>query len=251
VALGQRDGNHLVRLEDGTAVTSRTVLIATGARYRKLGLARLGEFEGFSVYYAATEVEALTCANDPVVVVGGGNSAAQAALFLAQHAARVRLVVRDGDLKKDMSRYLADRIQRDQSIEVLLNTEVSELLGGQKLEGVVVKNNVHGETRELEARAMFVFIGAEPHVSWLEGQLELDDKGFLLTGSDVVRHTDPYIWQELGRQPLHLESSRPGIFVAGDVRSGSIKRVASAVGEGAMSVRLVYEHLGGVKRADP
>lgn len=242
-ALGQRDGYHVLELDDGTTVSAVTVLIATGARYRKLAVPRLEEFEGTSVFYAATLMEAQLCRNALVAVVGGGNSAAQAALFLAEHTQKVRLLIRHGDLGRDMSRYLADRIERNPKIEVLLHTEVRELVGDRVLEVLIVENNQTGERRRLEARDLFVFIGAEPHTRWLGDELALDDRGYILTGRDAVRPTGKGTPQQLGYEPYLLETSRPGVFAAGDVRSGSIKRVASAVGEGAMAVRLVHARL--------
>jgi thioredoxin reductase (NADPH) len=224
-------------------VYSRTVLIATGARYRKLPVPRLEEFEGTSVHYAATTIEARLCQGDPVAVVGGGNSAGQAALFLARRAARVRLLIRGGDLAKSMSRYLADRIERNGRVAVLLHTEVRELVGEGTLEAIVVEDNRTGERRRLEARALFVFIGAVPHTRWLENQVALDDHGFVLTGPDAVRSAANRERAGAGHRPSALETSRPGVLAAGDVRSGSTKRVASAVGEGAMAVSLVHRHL--------
>jgi thioredoxin reductase (NADPH) len=163
------------------------------------------------------------------VVVGGGNSAGQAALFLATHAAHVRLVVRHAPLDRDMSRYLVDRIEGDPRIELLMPCEVVELHGDDRLEAITVRNRETGEQREVRARDLFVFIGADPHTDWLDGQVQLDEHGFVLTGHDAG-------------QPLMLEASKPGIFAVGDVRHGSIKRVASAVGEGSMAIRLVHNH---------
>jgi thioredoxin reductase (NADPH) len=242
--LEQRDEHHVVKLSDGTELLSRTVLIATGVRYRKLPVPRLQEFEGASVYHAATLAEAKLCAGDPLAVVGGGNSAGQASLFLAERAAVVRLLVRHDDLGRDMSRYLVDQIERNPRVEVLLNTEVRELIGeAGSLEAVVVENNLSGERRSLEARALFVFIGAEPCAAWLGGQLAVDEKGFVLTGTDAARSAADGRRRTVGRPPLVLETSRPGVFAAGDVRSGSIKRVAAAVGEGSMAVHLVHQYL--------
>jgi thioredoxin reductase (NADPH) len=211
--------------------TGRALVVATGARYRKLPVPRLEELEGVSVFYAATPLELPLCLNRPVVVVGGGNSAGQAALFLAQSAARVWLVVRGDDLGENMSRYLVDRIERSQRIEVLLQHEVKELLGETRLEGVVVEGRRSGSRRTLEADALFVFIGAEPCTAWLAGGLAVDRHGFVLTGE--------------GSPAGLLETSRPGVFAAGDVRSGSVKRVAAAVGEGAMAVQFVHLYLAG------
>jgi thioredoxin reductase (NADPH) len=233
-ALTGRDDYFVVTLEDGTEVGGRAVVLASGAQYRKLPVPRLEEFEGTSIYYAATLIEARVCAGDPVVVVGGGNSAGQAALFLAEHVAHVTMVVREAELDENMSRYLADRIRRRPEIDVRLHTEVRELAGERSLEAIVVEDTRTGERSTIEAGHMFVFIGAEPHARWLGDEVRLDSGGYILTGEDAA--TD-------GRHPALLETSCPGVFAAGDVRSGSIKRVASAVGEGSMSVRLVHEHL--------
>jgi thioredoxin reductase (NADPH) len=222
------DGHFAVELDDGARVEARTVVIATGARYRKLPVPDLERFESTSVFYAATLVEAQLCVGDPVVVVGGGNSGGQATLFLAGHAARVTLVVREDELSENMSRYLADRIERSPDVDVRVHTEVRELVGDRALEAIVVEDAHASERERLEALALFVFIGATPHTGWLGGQLELDDGGYIRTGGD-------------GR--LLLETSLHGVFAAGDVRSGSIKRVASAVGDGAMAVRLIHQHL--------
>jgi thioredoxin reductase (NADPH) len=246
-ALHRADGRYIVRLDSSGAETvARAVVVATGARYRKLPVARLEEFEETSVFYAATQIEAQICDHDPVVVVGGGNSAGQAALFLADHAAKVRLVVRERTLDEFMSRYLADRILADPRIEILVHTEVRELLGDQGvLEAVVVEDTTTGERRSLEARELMVFIGAAPCTTWLAGAVALDSGEYIRTGAAAAQ-SGAEAFAELGRAPLPLETSVPGVFAAGDVRSGSVPRVASAVGEGAMAVRLVHEHLGGL-----
>jgi thioredoxin reductase (NADPH) len=233
-SLELRDTDHVVTCTDGTEVAARTLVIATGARYRRPSLKRLEEFEGVSVHYAATQMEARLCRDDPVVVLGGANSAGQAALFLSRHAAQVRLVIRHADLERDMSRYLADRIRRS-SIEVLASTKACELLGDERLEGVAAENTATGEQLEIPARAMFILIGVDPRTEWLGDQLALDENGFVKTGADASEDADC--------PRLVLETSRPGVFAAGDVRSGSVKRVASAVGEGSMAVRLVHEFL--------
>jgi thioredoxin reductase (NADPH) len=232
--------DYRIALYDAEPVHAKAVIMATGARYRKLDVPGMDRLEEASVYYAASQSEARLCSGDPVVVVGGGNSAGQAALFLARYAAAVRLLVRESDLGENMSHYLTDRIWRSDRIDVALNTEVRELLGDQVLEALVVEDNRTGARREIPARALFVFIGVAPHTGWLKGQVELDDHGFIRTGSNLPRLSLGYggspDWQ-----PLPLETSRPGVFAAGDVRSGSVKRVASAVGEGAMAVRMIYE----------
>jgi thioredoxin reductase (NADPH) len=231
MALAAERGHYVARFDRDETVATRSVVIATGARYRKLDVPGFEKFEPASIYYAATQVEAQVCRGDPVAIVGGGNSAGQAALFLARTATRVTLIVRDPDLTSYMSRYLADRIEREPGIEVVLHTQVRELLGDDVLEVVVVEDEQTGQRRTIDARALFVFIGADPHTDWLAGLVALDGHGFVVTG----RRADD--------AALALETSRPGVFAAGDVRSGSIKRVASAVGEGAMAIRLVHEHL--------
>jgi thioredoxin reductase (NADPH) len=241
-AVALRDGgeHYLVLLADGDVLATRAIVIATGAKYRKLAVERLAEFEMTSVYYAATRFEAQRCGTDPVAVVGGGNSAGQAALFLAEQVREVYLVVRGDDLGNDMSRYLVEQIESSERIEVVRCSEVRELIGEGALEGILVENNTTGQRITLPARALFVFIGALPCTSWLVGSVALDPDGFVRTGEAAatagtldVEHANP----------LPLETSRPGVFAVGDVRSGSIKRVASAVGEGAMAVRLIYERL--------
>jgi thioredoxin reductase (NADPH) len=234
-ALDTREDSHVIRFADGSELRSRTVLISTGARYRKLPVPRLEEFERTSVYYAATTAEALMCRNDPVAVVGGGNSAGQATLFLSRYTRHIRLIIRGDDIGQDMSRYLADRVVRLPNVEILLHTEVRELLGRDSLEALLIEDSHTGERRLVDARALFVFIGAEPCTGWLAGRIALDSNGFILTGRDADGAA--------GERSSLLGTSQPGVFAAGDVRHGSIKRVASAVGEGAMAVRLVWEYL--------
>ncbi len=239
VELVSEPGRHEVRLSNGDAATGRTIVIATGARYRRLDVPRLDELEGGGVYYAATQVEAQECAGEPAVIVGGGNSAGQAAMFLSR-TSPCRLLIRGDDLGKSMSRYLVDQIERNDSIELCTNTEVVELIGERELEVVTVADARTGERSQVPARGLFVFIGAVPHTEWLAGQLATDEAGFLLTGRDVPSDG---LEEFNGDRPLFLETSRPGIFAVGDVHSGSIKRVASAVGEGSMAVRLVHQRL--------
>jgi thioredoxin reductase (NADPH) len=235
VALERSDGHYVIRLASGQELQTRSVVIATGARYRRLQVPRLEELEPTSVYYAATLMEAQRCAGVPVVVVGGGNSAGQSTTLLARQATQVHLVLREDDLEVNMSRYLADRIRGLRNVDVRPHSEVRELLGDRRLEAVVVEDLVAGARDRLEAEALFVFIGAEPCTEWLRGVLALDDGGYVITGSGC---------SEEGRRAMLLESTLPGVLAVGDVRSGSIKRVASAVGEGSMAVRLVHEHLG-------
>jgi thioredoxin reductase (NADPH) len=232
-------------LGDGSTVSSRAVVIATGARYRRLDVPALEPLEGTSVFYAATEIEAQACFGRPVAVVGGGNAAGQACLFLAERAAHVYLVVRGESLDESMSRYLSERITRHPNIEIRLHAEVRDVVADPELEAIELEDNHTHEQERLGVGALFVFIGAEPHARWLGDELALDDQGFVLTGPEAIHDDHHRERWTVGRDPLPLETSRPGVFAVGDVRSGSIKRVAAAVGEGSMAVRLVHEHLDG------
>lgn len=229
-SLDHIDGHFVVRLTDGASVEAYTVVLATGVRYRRLDVPGMDRLEGPSVYYAATEFEARLCRGDPVAVVGGGNSAGQAALFQARHATQVTLLIRHEDLNRDMSRYLADRIESDPRVHVWRNSEVRELGGDLSLEEVTVQDLSTGERRNLGATALFVLIGSQPHTRWLDDAVSLDEKGFVLTGPGEG-------------DTLTFETTRRGVFAVGDVRSNSVKRVASAVGDGAIAARLVYEFL--------
>ncbi len=229
----------VAELEGGEAVTARCLLIATGAQYRRLPAEGCERFEGCGVYYAATFNEVQLCRGSDVVIVGGGNSAGQAAVFLAGTTRKVYLVIRGDDLYQNMSAYLAQRIEQTPNIEVLKNTEVKRMVGGRELSAVELVDNRTGATRKLETPALFSFIGATPHTDWLPAEVERDARGFVLTGPALLRAPN---WRAR-RQPFLLETSRPGVFAAGDVRSGSVKRVASAVGEGSMAVQFVHEYL--------
>jgi len=236
-AIAQESGCYRVNLADGTSLTSTSVVIATGARYRRLDVPRLDDFEKESVYYAASQAEALMCRGDPVAIIGGGNSAGQAAIFLSAHATRITLVVREHDLSEHMSRYLIDQVTRLPNVQVMVDSEVRELHGDQALEAITVVGTPTGTRRVLPARALFVFIGAVPCTGWLGGLVDLDDHGFVRTGAGALAA----VGGPDGTGPLPLETNRPGVFAVGDVRSGSAKRVAAAVGEGAMAIRLAFE----------
>ncbi|MEE4594413.1 FAD-dependent oxidoreductase [Streptomyces sp. DSM 41524] len=243
-SLAPHEGHYRVTFADGGETLCRTVVLATGARYRKLEVPGIERLEGSSVYYAATVYEARQCGADPVVVVGGGNSAGQASLFLAERVPRVHLLIRGSYLGSRMSRYLVDQIERHPRVTVALDTVVREVRGDDALRAVVVEHRRSGERRVLNACSLFVFIGAKPCTAWLAGALALDDRGFVLTGAEAEARAAAGVWEGQGRRCLRLETSLPGVFAAGDVRSGSVKRVTSAAGEGAMAVHHVHDHLG-------
>jgi thioredoxin reductase (NADPH) len=216
-------------------------LISTGAQYRKLPLENLSKFEGAGVYYGATFVERQLCGGEEVIVVGGGNSAGQAAVFLAQTANRVHILVRSFSLASNMSRYLTRRIEGSPNIIVRPHTEIVALEGNNHLESVSWRNNQTGQTEQHNFRHIFVMTGADPNTSWLNGCISLDAKGFINTGPDLSSENLSTAGWSLKRQPYLLETSLPGVFAAGDVRSGSIKRVASAVGEGSTAISFVHK----------
>ncbi len=229
----------ILEIEGGETITAKCLLIATGAQYKKLEVEGCDRYEGAGIYYAATPSEAASCRGAEVVIVGGGNSAGQAAVYLAGQARKVYLVVRADSLYKNMSSYLAHRIETTPNIEVIVNTEVREMRGDGPLREVELVHRKTGEPRVIQTPALFSFIGATPHTDWLPPEIERDEKRFVRTGPSVSQSVH---WTSR-RQPFLLETSRPGVFAAGDVRSGSVKRVASAVGEGAMAVQFVHEYL--------
>ena len=227
----------VLKLANGETVSSKCVLIATGVSYRKLSVEGCQKFEGSGVYYSATKVEAQMCHDSTVIIVGGGNSAGQAAIFLSEYAKQIVLLVRGDNLGKSMSQYLIGRIPQIDNIELLINTEINKMSGDDVLQAVEIKNNQTQQTRIIETSVVFIFIGATPHTNWLPTQIDIDDRGFIKTGSQALESD---FWP-IPRQPFLLETSCPGIFAAGDVRSDSIKRVASAVGEGSMTVKFVHQ----------
>jgi thioredoxin reductase (NADPH) len=232
-------------LDDGSMLSARAIVIATGAHYKKPAIADLKKFEGQGVYYGATYIESQLCGDEEVIVVGGGNSAGQAAVFLSQTARKVYMLVRSGGLAETMSRYLIQRISENSAIELHFNTELVSLDGHTQLERVGWIDKTTGQTSSHEIRHVFIMAGASPRTEWLRGCVALDDKGFILTGRDVDGNSESRAWP-LARAPQMLETTLPGVFAVGDVRSGNVKRVASAVGEGAISVHLVHRALAEV-----
>jgi thioredoxin reductase (NADPH) len=239
--LRREDPYTVIRLADGSEVSASTLLIASGVNYRTLDVPGAAPLTGMGVYYGAGRAEGVDHAGGRVFVVGGGNSAGQAAIFMSQFAGSVTLLVRGPDLTSTMSSYLIDRIEASEKISVEYRTEVAGALGTRRLEGLRLRSNGTDE-QEVAADALFVFVGQAPRTSWLEGVVRRDDKGFVLTGIDLGM--PPPDWP-LEVPPLPLETSVPGVFAAGDVRHGSVKRIASAVGEGAMAVRFAHERLAG------
>jgi thioredoxin reductase (NADPH) len=242
-SLGIDAGERIVTLTDGSRLRTRCVLVATGVTYRRLEVPNFSDFEGAGIYYAATEMEAKLCRGEEVVVVGGGNSAGQAVVYLANFASRVHLLVRKPELSIGMSRYLVDRIESLSNVTVHCECAVTALEGNGHLGAVHIRNGAAG-ARRLESSSLFLFIGADANTGWLRGCAELDAKGFVLTGTELPRDIgETERWRAAGRVPFLLETSLPGVFAAGDVRSGSVKRCASAVGEGAMAVSFVHQHI--------
>ena len=236
---------YQVVLDNDSAVAARAIIISTGAQYNKPRIENLKKFEGQGIYYGATYIESQLCENEDVIVVGGGNSAGQAAVFLSQPARKVYMLVRSQSLSETMSRYLIQRITENPAIELHYQTEIVGLEGDTRLEQVAWRNSATGATSIHAIRHVFIMTGASPGTAWLKGCLALDDKGFILTGRDLdgTNGTAPVPAWPLSRRPQMLETSLPGVFAVGDVRSGNVKRVASAVGEGAIAVHLVHRTL--------
>ncbi len=226
----------------GKVIRARTVVIASGAQYKKPKIENLAKFEGQGIYYGATYIEAQLCGSDEAIVIGGGNSAGQAAVYLSQTASKVHILVRSGQLSDTMSRYLIQRIEENPAIELHYFTELTALDGDTQLERVTWLNKETGESSTHDIRHVFIMAGASPRTDWLKGCVAMDAKGFILTGRDLDPVLDNFKWP-LPRQPLMLETNMPGVFAVGDVRSGNVKRVASAVGEGSIAISLVHRAL--------
>ncbi len=230
-ALMQRDdATFCVTLDGKTPITARSIVVATGVQYRRLSVDRLEDFEGAGIYYAATDLEARYCRGTEAVVIGGGNSAGQAAMYLSRTASHVHVLVRGGSLAASMSDYLLNRLEADPAITIHYNTQMTALEGDEALCGVSVHDAERDSTRKISSKAVFVMVGAAPNSDWLSGMVDLDPRGFVLTGADA------------GRSSVYA-TSHPGIFAVGDVRSGSVKRVASAVGEGSVVISRVWDYL--------
>ncbi len=241
---------YQVELDSGDSLLARAVVIATGAQYNKPRLANLEKFEGEGIYYGATYIESQLCEREEIAVVGGGNSAGQAAVFLSQTASKVRMLVRSGELSSTMSRYLIQRLTQNPRIELHLNTEIISLEGAERLERVVWQDSKTGKTSTNDIQHVFVMTGASPRTEWLRGCVALDEKGFILTGRDLEARDlktqaapgENPRWP-LARAPQMMETSLPGVFAVGDARAGNVKRVAAAVGEGAISIHMVHQAL--------
>lgn len=229
----------------GQVIRSRTIVIASGAQYKKPQLENLPKFEGQGIYYGATYIEAQLCGRQDAIVVGGGNSAGQAAVYLSQTASKVHMLVRSGQLSDTMSRYLIQRIDENPAIELHYHTEIVGLEGDTQLERVIWRDNQTGEISTHDIRYVFIMAGGSPRTEWLKGCVAMDNKGFILTGRDLDSVLNDYHWP-LPRSPLMLETSQPGVFAVGDVRAGNVKRVASAVGEGSIAISLVHRVLTGL-----
>lgn len=245
-ALEQRAGVFAVHLHEGGILLGRSVVIATGARYRRLNISGQEALEGAGIYYAATDLEVRRCFGKEVIVVGGGNSAGQAAMFLSGRARCVHLICRGGDLEHSMSAYLITRLRSTPNVKIQLRTEVTQVFGTALLEGATITNRVTGGARRLQVNAIFVMIGAVPCSDWLTGAVELDTKGFVRTGLSSLPATNENSAIALNTSSPYL-TTLPGVFAVGDIRSGSVKRVASAVGEGSVVIQGVHQYLASSK----
>lgn len=237
------DQYKIIVLKDGSELMTKSIVVTTGVDYRKLDTPGVEKFTGAGVYYGAATTEANGCKDREVYVVGGGNSAGQGAMYLSQFAKNVHILIRRDDLSSTMSAYLIDQINSTPNIHVIGNSEITEADGSDRLEKLKIRNNKNQEVKEANADALFIFIGARPYTDWMKNGMKKDEKGFLITGRDLLNDKDFKKDWKLEREPFLLETNTPGIFAAGDVRSGAMNRVASAVGEGAMSISFVHKYL--------
>jgi thioredoxin reductase (NADPH) len=239
------DGSYrYVKISDGSELASHTVLLATGVQWRKLDVPGLDRLQGAGIYYGAASTEAAACANEEVFIVGGANSAGQAAMNFSRYACRIIMLVRGDSLAGSMSRYLIEQIEKTPNIHVEFNTSLAEAHGETRLEAISLRCSTSGEISTVPASSLFIFIGAQPQTEWLDGVIERDNKGFILSGQELIRNGKPPSGWPLSRDPGLLETSLPGVFAAGDVRRGSVKRVASGVGEGSVAIQFVHQYLG-------
>ncbi len=244
VAVRTEDSYKFLKLNDGSELSCRALMIATGVQWRKLNVPGLDQFTGAGVYYGAATTEAVSCKDEDVFVVGGANSAGQAAMYLSKYAKQVTMLVRGTSLAATMSQYLIDQIAKTNNIRVEANTQVVEGFGDTRLQEIAILCSVSGETTKLPASSLFIFIGAMPNTQWLDGVVLRDEKGFILSGQELMKDGKPPKGWPLERDPGLLETNVPGIFVIGDVRKGSVKRVASGVGEGSIAIQFVHQYLG-------
>lgn len=242
IAIKLEDNYRIITLANGNQISCHALILAMGVTWRRLTVSGIEKFTGAGVYYGAAQTEAAACANEDVYVVGGANSAGQAAMYFSKYARQVHVLVRSESLTKSMSQYLIDQIAATENIEVLPFHSVIEAQGKERLEKILVKNTQTEEIKTFETNSLFIFIGAKPHTDWLEGVIQRDERGFIYTGSDIAVETP---WS-LERDRFLLETNVPGIFAVGDVRHGSVKRVASGVGEGSICVQFVHRHLANV-----
>lgn len=234
---------RFVTLKDGTEICCHALIIATGVSYRKLNLPGCEKLIGAGLYYGAAMTEAMNCKGEDVFIVGAGNSAGQAAMYLSRYARFVTLIARGDSLKKSMSQYLIAQIEETDNIGVKLSTQVVEVWGKEYLEAITLANSITGEIETVPTNSLFNFIGATPHTDWLQGVVERDERGFIFTGSYTLYNQKFLQGWNLDRSPFFLETNVPGVFAIGDVRCHSVKRVASGVGEGAIAVQLVHQYL--------
>ncbi|MDJ0744539.1 MAG: FAD-dependent oxidoreductase [Xenococcaceae cyanobacterium MO_167.B27] len=248
-AVGVRVENsyRIVTLADGSEITCHALLLATGVSWRRLNIPGCEKLTGRGVYYGAAKTEAIACKNEHIYLIGGANSAGQAAMYFSQYASKVTMLVRGDSLTKSMSQYLIDQIASTPNIEVMVRTEVVEVKGESNLEAITLLHNDTGEKETVNTSSLFIFIGAQPETNWLEGVVARDKRGYILTGADLKQNGKRSSGWHLEREPFLLESSVPGIFVAGDVRHQSVKRVASGVGEGSIAIMFVHRYLAEVR----
>jgi thioredoxin reductase (NADPH) len=241
-----QDPYRFVALADGSEISCHALILALGVAWRRLNVPGMENLTGAGVYYGAAQTEALTCQGEDVYIIGGANSAGQAAMYFSRYANSVTMLVRGESLASSMSQYLIDQIAETPNITVQVHSSVVEAKGDSSLEAIAIQNNLTGEIQVVPATSLFIFIGAVPHTEWLDGMVERDDRGFILTGPDLIRDGRRAKGWTIDRQPYLLETNVPGVFAVGDVRHGSIKRVASSVGEGSICVQFIHQYLSKV-----